>query len=151
MTAEAILFVVGCDLLIGRIGFEKGPAPSITPQRVIGELMLGVLDHHEPDDGIRSPTRITCRKFGVIGHECFFNKYGSIGELAVLSIILSRTGRSVGNVHFSVAIGTGGSVGSEKLVKVSNVRWLANIPVLVDQIVAVELLLALRMQRGVGG
>src|SRR5512147_2057563 len=163
MTAKAILFVAGCDLLIRRIGFEKCPAPSITPQRVIREPVLGVLDHHEPDDGVRSPMRITSRKVGVIGHECFFNEYGSIGELAVLSIILSRTRRSVGNVHFSVTVGTGGSIGSEILISVSNVHWLANIPCLVDQVVAVELLLALRhlpalrrllalrMQRGEGG
>src|SRR5579884_84420 len=150
MTAQAVLFEAGCDLLVGCIGFEKCPSPSITPQRVIGEPTLGVLDHHEPDDGIRSPTRVTRRKFGVIGHECFFNEYGSIGELAVLSVILSRTRRSVGNVHFSVAIGTGGSVGSEELVKVPVVRWLANIPCLIDQIEAVERTLALRMQRGVG-
>ena len=56
MTAEAILFEVGCDLLIGRIGFEKCPSPSVTPQRVIWEPILGVLDHHEPHYGlIRSP------------------------------------------------------------------------------------------------
>src|SRR4051794_1639117 len=157
MTAQAILFVVGCDLLIGRIGFEKCPAPSITPERIIRKPMLGVLDHHEPDAGIRSPMRVTCRKFGVIGHECFFNEYGSVGELAVFSEILGRTRRSVGNVHFSVTVGTGGSICSEKLISVSNVSWLANVPRLIDQIEAVELLfalrrfLALRMQRGVGG
>src|SRR4051812_30624735 len=158
MTAEAILFVVGCDLLIGCIGFEKCPAPSFTPQRVIREPILGVLDHHEPDAGVRSPMRITCRKFGVIGHECFFNEYGSIGELAIFSIILSRTRRSVGNVHFSVAVGTGGSIRTEKLISVSNVSWLANVAFLIDQIEAVEStltlrmhILALRMQRGVRG
>src|SRR5581483_8906419 len=150
MTAQAVLFVAGCDLLVGRIGLEKCPTPSITPQRVIREPMLGVLDHHEPDDGVRSPTRITCREFGVIGHEGIFNEYGPIGELAVLSVVLSRTRRSVGNMHFSVAIGTGGSVGSEILVKVPIIRWLANIPCLIDQIEAVERTLALRMQRGVG-
>jgi hypothetical protein len=152
MTAQAVLFEAGSDLLIGRIGFEKCPSPSITPQRVIGEPILGVLDHHEPHYGlVRSPTGVTCRHLGVIGRERFFNEYGSIGELAVFSVILSRARRSIGDVHFSVTVGTGGSVGSEKLVKVSNVRWLANIPRLVDQVVAVERLRALRMQKGVGG
>ena len=152
MTAEAVLFKAGCDLLIGRIGFEKCPSPSITPQRVIGEPVFAVLDHHEPHYGlIRSPTGVACSHLSVIGRERFFNEYGSIGELAVLSVILSRARRSIGDVHFSVTVGTGGSIGSEKLVKVSNVSWLANIPCLVDQVVAVERLLALRMQRGVGG
>src|SRR3954466_4254462 len=152
MTAEAVLFEAGCDLLIRRIGFEECPSPSITPQRVIGEPILGVLDHHEPHYGlIRGPTGVACRHLGVIGRECFFNKYGSIGKLAVFSVILSCTRRSIGDVHLSVTIGTGGSVGSEKLVKVPIVRWLANIPVLIDQIEAVERTVALRMQRGVGG
>ena len=152
MTAQAVLFEAGSDLLIGRVGFEKCPSPSITPQRVIGEPILGVLDHHEPHYGlIRSPTGVTCRHLRVIGCERFFNEYGSIGELAVFSVILSRARRGIGHVHFSVTVGTGGSVGSEKLVKVSNVSWLANIPRLVDEVVAVEGLRALRMQKGVGG
>ena len=151
MTAEAVLFEAGCDLLIGRIGFEKCPSPSITPQRVIGEPILGVLDHHEPHNGlIRSPTGVACSHLGVIGRERFFNEYGSVGELAVFSVILSRARRSIGDVHFSVTVGTGGSIGSEKLVKISNVGWLANIAYLVDQVKAVERLRALRMQRGVG-
>src|SRR4051812_3454680 len=152
MAAEAVLFETGCDLLIRRIGFEKRPSPSIPPQRVVWEPIFGVLDHHEPHYGlIRSPTGVTCRHLGVIGCERFFNEYGSIGELAVLSVILSRARRSIGDVHFSVTVRTCGSIGSEKLVKVSIVRWLSNIPGLVDEIVAVELLLGLRMQRGVGG
>src|SRR6266576_4245464 len=138
MTAEAILFEVGCDLLIGRIGFEKCPSPSISPQRVIGEPIVGVLDHHEPHYGfIRSPTCVACRHLGVIGRERFFNEYGPIGKLAILSVILSRTRRSISDVHFSVTIWTGGTVGSEKLVKVPIVRWLANIPCLVNQVEAV--------------
>src|SRR5436853_6168965 len=96
MTAEAVLFEAGCDLLIGRIGFEKCPSPSITPQRVIGEPILGVLDHHEPHYGlIRSPTGVTCCHVGVIGRERVFNQYGPIGELAGLSVVLSRARRSV--------------------------------------------------------
>src|ERR1700757_1921010 len=152
MTAETVLFEAGCDLLIRRIGFEKCPSPSITPQRVIWEPIFGVLDHHKPHYGvIRSPTCVACRHLGMIGRERFFDEYGSIGKLAVFSVILSRSRRSIGDVHFSVTIGTGGSVSSEKLVKVSNVSWLANIPCLVDQVVAVERLLALRMQRGARG
>jgi hypothetical protein len=151
MTAEAVLFEAGCDLLIGRIGFEKCPSPSITPQRVIGEPIFGVLDHHEPHYGlIRSPTGVACRHLGVIGRERFFNEYGSIGELAIFSEILSRARRSIGNVHFSVTVGTGWSIGSEKLISVSNVSWLPNVPRLIDQIEAVERTVALRMQRGVG-
>jgi hypothetical protein len=73
MTAQAVLFEAGCDLLIGRIGFEKCPSPSITPQRVIREPILGVLDHHELHYGlIRSPTCVACRHLGVIGRERFF-------------------------------------------------------------------------------
>src|SRR4051794_18926672 len=152
MTAQAVLFEAGCDLLIGSIGFEKSPSPPIAPQRVIGKPILGVLDHHEPHYGlIRSPTGVACRHLGVIGRERFFNEYSSIGELAVFSVILSRARRSIGDVHFSVTVGTGRSIGSEKLVKVSNVSWLANIPLLVDQVEAVERLRALRLQRGVGG
>ena len=139
MTAQAVLFEAGCDLLIGRVAFEKCPSPSITPQRVIGEPIFGVLDHHEPHYGlIRGPTCVACRHLGVVGRERFFNEYGSIGELAVFSVILSRARRSIGNVHFSFTIGTGGSIGSQKLVKVTNVSWLADIPCLVDQVVAVE-------------
>src|SRR5437762_7519841 len=73
MTAQTVLFEAGSNLLIRRIGFEKCPSPSITPQRVIGEPILGVLDHHEPRYGlIRSPTWVACRHLGVIGRERFF-------------------------------------------------------------------------------
>ena len=72
MTAQAVLFEAGRDLLIGRIGFENCPSPSITPQRVIGEPILGAVDHHEPHYGlIRSPRCAACRHLGVIGRKRF--------------------------------------------------------------------------------
>src|SRR6266508_4377039 len=36
VAAQAIFFVVSCDLFIGRVGFEKGPSPAVTPERITG-------------------------------------------------------------------------------------------------------------------
>ena len=33
-TAQAVFLVVSRDLLIGSIGFEKRPSPSVTPERI---------------------------------------------------------------------------------------------------------------------
>ena len=60
MTAEAVLLEVGRDLLIRRIGLEKSPTPAITPQWIIREPTLGVLDHDEPHlRWISSPDNIS--------------------------------------------------------------------------------------------
>src|SRR5262249_10993698 len=36
VTVQAVFLVVGCNLLVGCIRFEKCPSPSVTPQWVIG-------------------------------------------------------------------------------------------------------------------
>src|SRR3954465_2975826 len=135
MTAEAIFFEARCDLFIGRIGFEECPSPSIAPQRVIWEPIFGILDHYEPHNGVLRPARLPRRPLGMVSRERFFDEHSSIGELPVLSVILSRARRRIGDVHLSFTVGTSGRIGSEELVKVSDVSWLANIPCLVDQVV----------------
>src|SRR5688572_7337633 len=90
VAAQAISLVVSCDLLIGRIGFEKGPSPAVTPERIAGIASFFVFDHDEPLYRSRCPMRVPGRQFAVIGPEDFFDEHGSIRKLASLAVILSR-------------------------------------------------------------
>src|SRR5262247_211656 len=90
VAAQTIFFVVSCDLLIGRIGFEKGPSPAVAPERIAGIASFFVFDHDEPLFRSRGPMRVPSRQCAVIGPEDFFDEYGSIRELASLAVILSR-------------------------------------------------------------
>src|SRR4030095_11485669 len=98
VAAQAISFVVSCHLLIGRIGFEKGPSPAVAPKRIAGIASFFVFDHYEPLFRSRGPMRVPSRQFAVIGPEDFFDEHRSIRELASLAVILSRARRSVGVV-----------------------------------------------------
>src|SRR4030095_8290860 len=98
VAAQGIYFEVSCDLFIGRIGFEKGPSPAVTPERIAGIASFFVFDHDEPHFGSRGPMPLPGRQCAVIGPEDFFDEYGSIRELASLAVILSRARRSVGVV-----------------------------------------------------
>src|SRR6478672_10270116 len=66
VAAKAVFFEVSCDLLIGRVGLEERPSPSIAPQRIAGMASFLVFDHHEPDFGSRSPMYVPGRQFPVI-------------------------------------------------------------------------------------
>src|SRR5580692_89880 len=99
MAAEAVFLVVRCDLLVGRIGFEEGPSPAITPKRIAAVAAFFILDHHEPDLRSRSPMLISVRHSSVIGPEDLFHQYGCIGVLSRLAVILCGPGGSVRVVH----------------------------------------------------
>ena len=78
MAAEAVFLVVRCDLLVGRIGFEEGPSPAVTPKRIAAVAPFFILDHHEPDLRSRGPMRVSGRHSRMIGPEDLFHQYGSV-------------------------------------------------------------------------
>ena len=67
------LFLVSCQLFVGRIGLEKRPTPSIAPQFVVGETVFCILDLHEPHFYVLSLVRITGRQFGMTRPKYFLN------------------------------------------------------------------------------
>src|SRR5215472_15259011 len=99
MTTLAVLLVVSRDLLIGCVGLEKCPSPSITPERVVRKAVLIVLDHDEPHFGFRGPMCITGRHRAMISSKDFLHQNRSIRELPVLSVVLGGTWRCVGHMH----------------------------------------------------
>src|SRR4030095_8009813 len=76
MATEAILLVVGCNLLVGGVGVEQSPAPAVSPQRIVRIASFAVFDHHEPDFGSRSPVHVAGRHLRMIGSEHFFHEDG---------------------------------------------------------------------------
>src|SRR5262245_18796159 len=96
MTAEAVFLEVSRDLLIRRIGLKKSPTPAISPQWIIREPTLGVLDHDEPHlRWISSPLNIAR---GHLPGRCsvyLFNQDGAISKCLVASIVLSGSRRRV--------------------------------------------------------
>src|SRR5258708_28260083 len=99
MTGYAMCLEVIRHLLVGCVGLEECPSPSIAPQTTIWESVLFVLDHHEPLNHCRSPIRITCGHLSVISCENFFYQYGSISKLSILPEILRRARRRVHHVQ----------------------------------------------------
>src|SRR5258708_6392375 len=130
VAAQAVFLVVRCDLLVGRVGLEQRPSPSITPQRVVGIASFFVFDHDEPHLCSRSPMCVTRCHLSVVGSEDFFDQDCAVGKLPLLSVILSRTGRGVGEVHL-IALRVEHGICSERLVVVSVVAGLANVSRLV--------------------
>src|SRR5215467_7316715 len=51
----AVFLVIDRHLLVGHVGLEECPSPSITPQGVIGISILVILDHDEPHLCARGP------------------------------------------------------------------------------------------------
>src|SRR5215470_6008936 len=81
--------------------------------------------------------RVTRRQLRVIGSVDFFHEHGAIRKLACLAVILSRSGRGVGNVHL-VPLRIEHCICSKRLVIIPKISRLANIPCLVHQLKAVE-------------
>src|SRR5216683_4893060 len=137
MTGYAIFLEVSRHLLVGCVGLEECPSPSIAPQTTIWESVLFVLDHHEPLDHCRGPIRITCGHLSVISSVDFFYQYGSICKLSILPVILRRSRRRVDHVQL-ISRRIKNRPRSKCLIVVSVVSWLANISCLVYQFIAVE-------------
>ncbi len=144
MAAQAVFLVVRGDLFVGRIGFEEGPSPAVTPKWVAWVASFCVLDHHEPDFRSGGPMRVPSRHSCVIRSEDLFHQYGPVWVLASLPKVLSGAGRSVGEMHL-VALGVENGVGSERLILIAVVAGLANVSSLVDQIKPVEVRIRLRL------
>src|SRR5215471_8489910 len=72
VTPHAVFLVIDRHLLVGRVGLEECPSPSITPQGVTGISILVILDHHEPDLCSRGPMCIAGSHLSVIGSEHLF-------------------------------------------------------------------------------
>src|SRR6201997_2868391 len=136
MTAQAVFFVVRCDLLIGGVGFEQCPSPSITPQRIAGIASLFVFDHDEPHFRSRSPMCVPRRQLGVISCKDLLHQYGSIRELSSLAVILSCARRCVRVVHLGVVVEIDRCIYSKLLIETSKISRLPNISRVVDKIEA---------------
>src|SRR5262249_5900998 len=67
VTPHAVFLVIDRHLLVGRVGLEECPSPSITPQWVIGISILVILDHDEPHLCSRGPMGIAGSQLSVIG------------------------------------------------------------------------------------
>src|SRR6266481_639399 len=150
VAAQAVFLEVRCDLLVGRVGFEQRPSPSITPQRVVGIASFFVFDHDEPNLCSRGPMCVTRRHLSVVGPEDFFDEDGAVGKLPILSVMLGRTGRGIGEVHL-VSRRIQHCICPKHLVMVAIVSWLLNISRFVYQSKPVEALGALGFGRLVAG
>src|SRR6266853_3593972 len=126
VAAQAVFLVVRCDLLVGRVGLEQRPSPSITPQRVAGIASLFAFDHDEPHLCSRGPMCVTRCHLSVVGSEDLFDQDGTVRKLPILSVILSRTGRGVGEVHL-VSLRIQHCICPKHLVMVAIISWLLNI------------------------
>src|SRR5262249_16416524 len=104
VAAKAVFFKVSCDLVIGGVGLEKCPSPSIPPQRIAGMASFFVFDHHEPHFRSRGPMYVPGRHFPVICCIDFFNQDGSLSKLPVFAVVLSRARRCVCVVQLSVTV-----------------------------------------------
>src|SRR5260370_36819608 len=93
MTGYAIFLEVSRHLLVGCVGLEECPSPSIAPQTTLCESVLFVLDHYEPLNHCLSPIRITCGHLPVISCENSFYQYGSTCKLSILPLLLTRARR----------------------------------------------------------
>src|SRR6267378_7991919 len=125
VATQAVLLVVRRDLLVGRIGLEKRPSPSIAPQWIAGVASFFVFDHDEPHFRSGSPMRVSGRHLGVIGSQDLFHQNSSIGKLSVLAVILGRIGGSVGKVHL-ITLGIEHRIRPERLVVVAVVTRFTN-------------------------
>src|SRR6267143_3366593 len=151
MTAQTVFFVVSCDLLIGCVGFEECPSPSITPQRIAGIASLVVFDHDEPHFCSRSPMCVPGCQLRVISGKYLFHQYGSVRELSSLAVILSCARRCVRVVHLGVVVDIDWCIHSKRLIEISKISRLANVSRLVDKIKAVGAPLTLRTDRLLAG
>src|SRR5262249_16134640 len=73
VTAETIFLVISRYLLVRRVGFEKKPSPSITPQWIIWEAVFLIFDLDKPHFCSRSPMCITRRQLSVVRSKYLFH------------------------------------------------------------------------------
>src|SRR5262249_29882999 len=99
MTAEAILLVIGCHLLVGCVGLEQSPTPPITPQWVVRVSVLRIFDLDEPLHHLENPLNVTGGQFSVICQEDFLHQHCAIWKLTSLAVIRGRPWRSIYHVH----------------------------------------------------
>src|SRR5262245_50563973 len=137
MTAQAILLVVSCNLLVGGIRLVQRPAPSIAPQGIAGIASFFVFHHDEPYLCPLGPMHIAGRHLTVLASENFFDQDGSICKLSILAVVLSRARHCVRVVHLGVATLGSHRKSSQNLILIPVIGRLANDPVLIDQIESV--------------
>src|SRR5580658_2131838 len=136
MTAQTVFLVVRCDLLIGCVGFEECPSPSIAPERVIGVPVLVVFDHDEPHFRCCSPMCVPGGQLRVISCKDLFHQYGSVREFSILAVVLSCAWRCVRVVHLGVVVEIDRCIHSKLLIEISKISRLADVSRLVDKIKA---------------
>src|SRR5262249_49873652 len=99
MAPKTIFFVIGGDLLIGRIRVEERPSPSIAPKWVVGVPILFVFDHDEPYFGLGGPMCVTCGHRAMISAKYLFHQNRSVSKLAILPVVLCGARRCIRDVH----------------------------------------------------
>src|SRR5262249_25324884 len=74
--------VVGRHVLLRVLRLEQGPPPPISPQVVLGEPSLRVLDHHEPDLDVFGPVGLPRGELLRANGGDVLHHDGTVGELA---------------------------------------------------------------------
>src|SRR6516164_7586121 len=77
--------VVGRHVLLRVLRLEQGPPPPVSPQVVLGEPSLRVLDHHEPDLDVFGPGGLPRGELLRADGGDFLDKHRAVGEFAVLA------------------------------------------------------------------
>jgi len=80
---------------------------------------------------------VTCRHLSVIRSTYFFDQHRPIGNHPIFAVILSHTGRGIGEVHL-VPLRIEHEICSKYLLTILIVCRLANVPRFVDECKAVE-------------
>src|SRR5262245_53592213 len=91
--------VVGRHVLLRVLRLEQGPPPPISPQVVLGEPSLRVLDHHEPDLDVFSPGGLPRGELLRTDGGDVLHQDGTVGELAVPAVRLDVFRSRVDVVH----------------------------------------------------
>lgn len=112
VASEAVFLIVGCHLLIGRIGLEQCPSPTVTLERTVGVPTFFVLDQYEPDFRPRGPMRVAGGHLCVIRAEHFLDQ--------------NCTDASPGSAEAYRRTWVENYIGTKGLVAIANVRWLAS-------------------------
>src|ERR1700752_3037155 len=126
VASQAVFLVIGCNLLVGGVGFEQSPAPAITPQWIVGITSFFVLDHHEPDFRSRSPMHVAWSHLGVVCSKDFLYENSSVGKLPGFPVAFSGARRCVRGMHL-VSFRIEHHVCSEGLETIPDIAGFADI------------------------
>src|SRR5690242_1101088 len=137
VATEAILFVISCDLFIGRVGLKKRPTPTIAPQRVAWIAALCVLDQDKPHLCIGSPVSIPRGQLRMVRSEDLLDQHSAISELTILAVISGSPRRGPGVVHL-IALRIEYCIGTDHLIQITKIDRLAYVARLVDELESVE-------------